>query len=537
MLLESRALAGRKRNGLILSTFGGGGGGGGGAQSEEDEEDSRGLLGGKMQAEGTIAATTATVTSSGLSSGCTRDDGDDSSSQSPNGSLINNINNNCNSNRQCATDFSIAAIMARDSRHQQQQQQQQPIHQNHHSRHSQQLAVGGGKLHQHEREPSVSGVTRGALPSESGDIEDEQETDDTGSTSGKAPSPSNPLLQERSNCDELRHVICHLETKELWDKFNELGTEMIITKTGRRMFPTCRVSFNGLRPEGRYAVLMDIVPVDNKRYRYAYHRSSWLVAGKADPPAPARLYVHPDSPFTGEQLRKQVVSFEKVKLTNNDMDRHGHLVLNSMHKYQPRIHLVKRPDTGNGDPIEDLEREPHKTFVFPEAIFTAVTAYQNQLVSFSFIFLFLYFYLFLSSLPPFFLSIFFCSYRECFAQSLIFSPSCVFKSCSLFPFLTDIKNSSSVFPFVSSFLSSSLPFLPFFKKPFANKSYTTVRRSLGAQIIDSSRFRVFFFFKFAARVKWKIFLLHLLRTLSILSQLCSRGSGKFSLSKNYFSNH
>ncbi|KAK0094360.1 hypothetical protein PV326_011132, partial [Microctonus aethiopoides] len=92
-----------------------------------------------------------------------------------------------------------------------------------------------------------------------------------------------------------------------------------------RMFPTCRVSFNGLRPDGRYSVLMDIVPVDKKRYRYAYHRSSWLVAGKADPPAPARLYVHPDSPFTGEQLRKQIVSFEKVKLTNNEMDRHGHV--------------------------------------------------------------------------------------------------------------------------------------------------------------------------------------------------------------------
>lgn len=88
------------------------------------------------------------------------------------------------------------------------------------------------------------------------------------------------------------------------------------------MFPTCRVSFSGLRSDGHYAVLMDIVPVDNKRYRYAYHRSSWLVAGKADPPAPARLYVHPDSPFKGEQLRKQVVSFEKVKLTNNEMDKH-----------------------------------------------------------------------------------------------------------------------------------------------------------------------------------------------------------------------
>ncbi|XP_034945676.1 T-box transcription factor TBX20-like isoform X2 [Chelonus insularis] len=376
MLLESRSLAARKRNGLTLTTYGGGGAG-----SEEDEEDSRSLLGGadgeKMPRCGEPEATTAVAT--GIP-GCTQDDGDDSSSPSPNSSLLNNNNNNnnnnCNSNRQCATDFSIAAIMARDSRQQQQQAQQQQAH-------HKQPPIGSGKIHSHEREAGVSGVGRISVPPpDSIDIDDDVETDDAGSTSGKAPSPStNPLLQEHSNCEELRHVVCHLETKELWDKFNELGTEMIITKTGRRMFPTCRVSFNGLKPDGRYAVLMDIVPVDKKRYRYAYHRSSWLVAGKADPPAPARLYVHPDSPFTGEQLRKQIVSFEKVKLTNNEMDRHGHLVLNSMHKYQPRIHLVKRPDSGAKDPIEDLEREPHKTFIFPEAIFTAVTAYQNQLIT------------------------------------------------------------------------------------------------------------------------------------------------------------
>ena len=39
------------------------------------------------------------------------------------------------------------------------------------------------------------------------------------------------------------------------------------------------------------------------------------MAGKADPAPPHRLYPHPDAPYTGEQLRKQVVSFEKVKLT------------------------------------------------------------------------------------------------------------------------------------------------------------------------------------------------------------------------------
>lgn len=92
------------------------------------------------------------------------------------------------------------------------------------------------------------------------------------------------------------------------------------------MFPTLRISFSGaLDPSAKYSVLMDIVPVDNKRYRYAYHRSSWLVAGKADPPLPTRLYLHPDSPFTGDQLVKQTISFEKIKLTNNLLDKSGHV--------------------------------------------------------------------------------------------------------------------------------------------------------------------------------------------------------------------
>ena len=33
--------------------------------------------------------------------------------------------------------------------------------------------------------------------------------------------------------DVLSSVSCHLESTELWAKFHELGTEMIITKTGR----------------------------------------------------------------------------------------------------------------------------------------------------------------------------------------------------------------------------------------------------------------------------------------------------------------
>ena len=58
-----------------------------------------------------------------------------------------------------------------------------------------------------------------------------------------------------------------LEMKPLWEEFNELGTEMIVTKAGRRMFPTFQMRLFGLDPMEDYMLVMDFVPVDDKRYR------------------------------------------------------------------------------------------------------------------------------------------------------------------------------------------------------------------------------------------------------------------------------
>ena len=46
-------------------------------------------------------------------------------------------------------------------------------------------------------------------------------------------------MRSKCNCDELKIVECVLETKDLWDKFHDLETEMIITKTGRYVMPLC----------------------------------------------------------------------------------------------------------------------------------------------------------------------------------------------------------------------------------------------------------------------------------------------------------
>lgn len=57
------------------------------------------------------------------------------------------------------------------------------------------------------------------------------------------------------------------------------------------------------------------------------------------------------------------------------------LILNSMHKYQPRIHIVQRQKANPLDPNKVvMSEEKHCTYTFPETQFMAVTAYQNQLV-------------------------------------------------------------------------------------------------------------------------------------------------------------
>lgn len=89
----------------------------------------------------------------------------------------------------------------------------------------------------------------------------------------------------------------------------------------RRMFPAFKVRCSGFDRKARYILLMDIVAADD--FRYKFHNSRWMVAGKADPEMPKRMYIHPDSPATGEQWMTKAVTFHKLKLTNNISDKHG----------------------------------------------------------------------------------------------------------------------------------------------------------------------------------------------------------------------
>ncbi|XP_018429919.1 PREDICTED: T-box transcription factor TBX22-like [Nanorana parkeri] len=192
----------------------------------------------------------------------------------------------------------------------------------------------------------------------------------------KSAAPLSPA------CPAPPHVQVDLQGGDLWRRFHEIGTEMIITKAGRRMFPSVRVKVKGLDPDKQYYIAMDIIPVDSKRYRYVYHSSQWMVAGNTDHSCiTPRLYIHPDSPCSGETWMRQIISFDRVKLTNNEMDDKGHIILQSMHKYEPRVHVIVRDSRFELSQIQSLPAEGVKTFSFKETEFTTVTAYQNQQIT------------------------------------------------------------------------------------------------------------------------------------------------------------
>uniref|UniRef100_A0A3Q0S2X4 T-box domain-containing protein n=1 Tax=Amphilophus citrinellus TaxID=61819 RepID=A0A3Q0S2X4_AMPCI len=89
---------------------------------------------------------------------------------------------------------------------------------------------------------------------------------DRSGTEDSDPS-SEETKPKESDCRPDREVRVELQGSELWRRFYEIGTEMIITKAGRRMFPSVRVKVRNLDPCQQYYIAMDVMPVDSKRYR------------------------------------------------------------------------------------------------------------------------------------------------------------------------------------------------------------------------------------------------------------------------------
>uniref|UniRef100_A0A3P9JVQ3 Eomesodermin homolog b n=1 Tax=Oryzias latipes TaxID=8090 RepID=A0A3P9JVQ3_ORYLA len=190
---------------------------------------------------------------------------------------------------------------------------------------------------------------------------------------GSGPALSNMTLPGGGPGARAQVYLCN---RQLWLKFHRHQTEMIITKQGRRMFPFLSYNITGLNVTAHYNVFVEVVLADPNHWRF--QGGKWVTCGKADNSGQGnKVYIHPESPNTGAHWMRQEISFSKLKLTNNKGTSHSTaqmIVLQSLHKYQPRLHIVEVTEDGIEDITSDLKTQ---CFTFPETQFIAVTAYQN----------------------------------------------------------------------------------------------------------------------------------------------------------------
>ncbi|XP_022258030.1 putative T-box protein 7 [Limulus polyphemus] len=179
---------------------------------------------------------------------------------------------------------------------------------------------------------------------------------------------SSPLMSLKWYNSKLPIYLC-LVHRELWLKFHQHTTEMIITKHGRRMFPVISVRFTGLDPKKYYTVYLDFFLADC--YIWKFNKTHWIPVGPTEPQSRQMKYEHSESPATGHFWMSSDVVFTKLKLTNKKDSPEGNVILTSHHRYQPRVNIVESTPDGTTIPSTLMSH------YFPETQFIAVTAYQN----------------------------------------------------------------------------------------------------------------------------------------------------------------
>ncbi|CAG8498989.1 2911_t:CDS:2 [Diversispora eburnea] len=125
-----------------------------------------------------------------------------------------------------------------------------------------------------------------------------------------------------------------LDNTDLWTQFYRANNEMIITKSGRCIFPLLRFKPENLDSSSRYTFILDFILVSPNRFRFK-KGAYWTRFG---------------------------VFFPKIKLTNRP--RHNLAVLK----------MIKHSTT-------TFENDEESFFTFKETTFIAVTHYQNETVN------------------------------------------------------------------------------------------------------------------------------------------------------------
>ena len=164
-----------------------------------------------------------------------------------------------------------------------------------------------------------------------------------------------------------------LGEKDLWQNLHSIGNEMLISRGGGLLNPRLTVKIFNLHQDKFYKVMVDCEPKDNFQYRF--DGLNWYTHSTTSRIEHESYYTHPSSPASGGMWMENPVTFPDLRLTNTSSNHENQIVLNSMKKYQPKIHIVECLSPMELTPIDSW------VYAFNETEFISITGgYKNRQV-------------------------------------------------------------------------------------------------------------------------------------------------------------
>ena len=73
-------------------------------------------------------------------------------------------------------------------------------------------------------------------------------------------------------------ITIQLEDGDLWTAFEHTTNEMVVSKNGRRLFPSIKVRIQGLEPGAFYTIFIEFKQIGANRWKFL--NGSWLSGAK-----------------------------------------------------------------------------------------------------------------------------------------------------------------------------------------------------------------------------------------------------------------
>ncbi|KAF9923598.1 hypothetical protein FBU30_006374 [Linnemannia zychae] len=147
-----------------------------------------------------------------------------------------------------------------------------------------------------------------------------------------------------------------LEDSDLWNQFHKQQNEMIITKSGRCLFPALGLRAAGLIPTAKYSVHLDLEQLAPTRFKYcegnweSVRTSAFFSNSKFD--SYRESHTHPDGVRSGSHWMKSPIYFD-IKLSNEVF------ALEETSKNTPKENPKETPEETSE---KTLETAPEETF-------------------------------------------------------------------------------------------------------------------------------------------------------------------------------